>query len=169
VGARDLLGDLAVAGIRVEVDGARLLVGPADRLTDRHRDELREHKAEVLALLTEPPRPFRLAPAAAAVAHADPWTADQIERFKTRVRRLLALGFTRTDDAEDLAEVLHLRDLHADHRVLCLECQHLAGTSATGWRCRNHRAARVGRDLPHELVTMAQDCPGFTTATRSTT
>jgi len=113
-------------------------------------------------------RPFRLAPADAAVAHADAWTDAQIELFKARLRRLLALGFS-PQDAEDLAERLHLRDLHADHRHLCLECLHLAGSTATGWRCRNARAARVARDLPAELVTMAQDCPGFSTATRSTT
>lgn len=153
MGARDLLAGLTAAGIRVEVDGARLLVGPADRLTDRHRDELREHKAEVLALLAEPARPYRL-------DAADAWTDDQIERFRARVRRLLALGFARTD-AEDLAERLHLRDLHCDYRVLCVECQHLVGTSATGWRCRNARAAQVGRDLPLELVTMEQSCPAF--------
>ncbi|HNU11379.1 MAG TPA: hypothetical protein PKJ45_08440 [Rubrivivax sp.] len=165
MGARDLLADLAAAGIRVEADGARLLVGPADRLTDRHRVELREHKGEVLALLAEPARPFRLAPADADVAHADPWTADQIERFRARVTAIQRRGFT-PQDAEDLAELLHLRDLHADHRHLCLECQHLAGTSATGWRCSNARAAQVGRDLPHELATLMQSCPGFKEAGR---
>lgn len=107
------------------------------------------------------PRPYRLSRSDADEAHRDPWAGDETERFRARVRRLLALGFGRRD-AADLAERLHLRDVHADHRVLCLECRHLlAGTSATGWRCRNARAAQVGRDLPHDLVTMGQVCPGF--------
>lgn len=168
MGARDLLGELDAAGFSVTADGNKLLVRPFSRLSEQHRAELREHKAEVLALLSEPARPYRLSAADADTAHADPWNDDVIERFKARVRRLLALGFN-PQDAEDLAERLHLRDLHAGHRHLCLECQHLAGSTATGWRCRNHRAAQAARDLPTELVTQAQNCPGFSTATRSTT
>ena len=45
------------------------------------------------------------------MAHADAWTDAQIELFKARLRRLLALGFS-PQDAEDLAERLHLRALH---------------------------------------------------------
>ena len=168
MGARDLLDELDAAGFSVTADGNKLLVRPFSRLSEQHRAELREHKAEVLALLSEPARPYRLSAADADTAHADPWNDDVIERFKTRVRRLLALRFN-PQDAEDLAERLHLRDVHADYRVLCIECSRLAGSAATGWRCRNARAARVARDLPAELVTMAQDCPGFSTATRSTT
>lgn len=168
MGARDLLGELDAAGFSVTADGNKLLVRPFSRLSEQHRAELREHKAEVLALLSEPARPYRPSATDADAAHANPWTEADIARFLARVRRLLALGFNEVD-ATDLAERLHLRDLHCDHRVLCLECQHLAGSTATGWRCRNARAARVARDLPTELATMAQDCPGFSTATRSTT
>jgi len=167
MGARDLLGELDAAGFSVTADGNKLLVRPFSRLSEQHRAELREHKAEVLALLSEPARPYRLSAADADTAHADPWNDDVIERFKTRVAAIRRRGFS-PQDADDLAEQLHLRDVHADHRVLCVECQHLAGSTATGWRCRNARAAGVGRDLPRELVTLAQDCPGFTTITRST-
>ena len=163
MGARDLLGELDAAGFSVTADGNKLLVRPFSRLSEQHRAELREHKAEVLALLSEPARPYRLSAADADTAHADPWNDDVIERFKTRVRRLLALRFN-PQDAEDLAERLHLRDVHSDHRVICLECRHLAGTAATGWRCGNHKAAVVARELAAELVTTFQVCPGFNPA-----
>jgi len=114
-------------------------------------------------------RPYRMSDADADVAHAEPWTDAVIELFKTRVAAIQRRGFS-PQDAEDLAERLHLRDLHADHRHLCLECLHLAGSTAAGWRCRNARAAQVGRGLPAELATLMQSCPGFSsTATRSTT
>jgi hypothetical protein len=37
--------------------------------------------------------------------------------------RLVRFRFS-TEDADDLAERLHLRDVHADHRRLCPECGH---------------------------------------------
>lgn len=116
---------------------------------------------------TEPvSRPYRLPQAAGDAAHADPWDDATIARFQARVTTIRRRGFTE-EDADDLAERLHLRDVHADHRALCLECRHLAG-SVTGWRCGNHRAADVARDLPAAQVTMPQDCPGFTAAAADT-
>lgn len=108
---------------------------------------------------TEPvSRPYRLPQAAGDAAHAVPWDDAAIGRFLARVAALRRRGFAE-QDADDLAERLHLLDVQAEGRALCLSCRHLAG-SVTGWRCGNHRAAEVGRDLPRELVTHAQRCPG---------
>lgn len=51
MGARDLLADLAGLGVTVTAHGDRLVIRPASRLTDGHRAELREAKAELLAIL----------------------------------------------------------------------------------------------------------------------
>ncbi len=59
-------------------------------------------------------------------------------------------------DAERLAERLVIRDREADERVSCTDCGHYRPG-----RCRNHRAADVGRELPAEIVSMLQRCPGF--------
>lgn len=55
MGAADLLSALGAAGLSVSVDAGRLMVSPASRLTDTHRDAIRHHKAELLALLSAPP------------------------------------------------------------------------------------------------------------------
>ncbi|MBP6252006.1 MAG: hypothetical protein KA387_04585 [Rubrivivax sp.] len=108
-------------------------------------------------------RPYRLAQAAGDAAHAEPWNDGAIARFQARVAAFRRRGFTE-HDADDLAERSHLLDVQAEGRALCLTCRHLAGAVATGWRCGNHRAAGVARDLAPELVTLAQRCPGFKTA-----
>ncbi|MCK6376436.1 MAG: hypothetical protein L6Q69_20395 [Zoogloea sp.] len=82
------------------------------------------------------------------------------DRTAARLARLKRWGWP-ADEARALAERLRLRDVHADHRHLCVECPHLSGSVARGWRCGNHRAAQVGHELPRELVGMFQDCPGF--------
>lgn len=51
MGARDLLDGLAEAGISVAVDGDKLVIRPASRLTDDIRAALRASKPELLALL----------------------------------------------------------------------------------------------------------------------
>jgi hypothetical protein len=104
-------------------------------------------------------RPYRLAQAAGDAAHAEPWNDGAIARFQARVAAFRRRGFTERD-ADDLAERSHLLDVQAEGRALCLTCQNLSGAVATGWRCGNHRAAGVARDLAPELVTMAQRCPG---------
>ena len=89
-------------------------------------------------------------------AHADARDEAAIARFQARAKHLRRLGFTE-QDAEDLAERLHLRDVHADYRHACLECLHYRPG-----RCGNHKAAdllapAIGKDL----ATMFQNCPGF--------
>jgi hypothetical protein len=113
-----------------------------------------------LATLATPaarnPGRYALTPAEADAAHADAWDDGAIARFQARTRHIRRLGFT-AQDADDLAERLHLRDVHADYRHLCVECRHYRPH-----RCGNHRkagltAAEVGRDL----ATMFQDCAGY--------
>lgn len=153
MGARDLLHELAEAGFRVTAEGDRLVIRPGSKLTDTLRAALREAKPDLVVLLRDPAqRP--LAPAWWG------WDDEAIARFEARRDRLVRWGWP-DQQAEDLAERLHMRDAHADHRALCLECRHLSGTLASGWRCGNHKAANVSRELAGELVTMFQDCPGF--------
>ena len=107
-------------------------------------------------------RPYRLPPSQADAAHLDPWTPEEIARFQGRTARFVRLGLN-AQDAEDLAETLHLRDITADHRHMCIECRHLKA-----WRCGQPGAAqlhdaRVGKGL----ATTAQSCPAFTLARRA--
>ncbi len=117
-----------------------------------------------LATLATPaarnPGRYALTHAESDAAHADAWDDATIARFQARVAAFRRRGFTE-QDADDLAERSHLLDVQAEARALCLTCRHLAGAVATGWRCGNHRAAGVARDLAPELVMRAQRCPGF--------
>ncbi len=87
-------------------------------------------------------RAYRLSAAEADEAHAEPWDDAAIARFVARVALLMRRGYS-VGDADDLAERLHL-----------------AGRPGA-WRCGNHRAAGIGRELPAALVTRPQRCPGF--------
>lgn len=182
--ARDILTALQAAGLRVLVVGDRLRVEPADKLTDALRLTIRQSKAALLATLAETanigasardeppaPKPTTLARRAFGLtaeeldeAHRDTWSAADIARFIARVAAVRKRGFGECD-AEDVAERLHLLDVQAEGRVLCLGCRHLSGSSATGWRCGNHQAAAMPRELAAEVVTLPQQCPGFTSTT----
>ncbi|MBK9361924.1 MAG: hypothetical protein IPM99_12680 [Rubrivivax sp.] len=105
-------------------------------------------------------RPYRLTRAEADEAHAEPWQDAAIGLFNDRTDALRRLGFVG-DDPDDLAERLHLRDVRGDDRRACVECLHLRPRP---WRCGNHQAAAVARELAAELVTTFQDCPGFNPA-----
>lgn len=52
MGARELLYELRAAGIGVVVEGDKLVVRPASRLTDSYRAALRAAKSDVIALLS---------------------------------------------------------------------------------------------------------------------
>jgi hypothetical protein len=181
MGARDILTALQAAGLQVLVVGDRLRVEPAHKLTDELRSTIRQSKAELLTALTEtstvgpiePPaprpiaparRPFNLTTGELEEAHSEPWTAADIARFIARVAAVQRRGFAERD-AEDVAERLHLLDVQSEGRVLCLVCTHLSGTVGTGWRCGNHRAAGMPRELAAEVVTLPQRCPGFALTT----
>jgi hypothetical protein len=101
-------------------------------------------------------RPHRLPAAHLEAAHLHPWTGSEIDRFRRRTAHFVGLGL-REQDAEDLAETLHLRDITADHRHLCIECRHLSR-----WKCRAHVIAKLDTAiLGKTFATTAQDCPGF--------
>jgi hypothetical protein len=126
------------------------------------------HAAECAAFEGKPAapplrgRPHMPTHVEADAAHANRWTTEQIIALEARRDAIRRLGFNadNADNAEDLAERLHLRDMTADHHITCMECSHLAGAVAR-WRCSNHAAAGVGRDLPAELVTTGQACSVF--------
>lgn len=155
MGARELLADLTRAGFSIEAAGDKLVVKPAAKLTDDIRTAIRKAKPELLTLLT---RPYRLDPVDADAAHAEPWDDAAVRRLAARVLLFIRRGVDATD-ADDLAERLQLRDAQQDDRRLCLECRHLAGRG-----CLNARSANVGRELPPQMVTMLQRCPGFEVA-----
>ena len=54
MGARELLHDLAGAGLSVTADGEHLVIRPASKLTEPMRAALRSAKPELLALLSVP-------------------------------------------------------------------------------------------------------------------
>jgi hypothetical protein len=153
MGAPDLLQHLRGAGFKVSAaDGGGIRIAPAGALTDAHRQAIRDHRAELLALLATPtttdPAPEFLALVA--------WTDADIARFTARRDRLIRWGYSTTD-AEALAERLTRRDRSGDDRRLCLECSnHRPG------RCANHRAARLhSPELGRDLAELLQRCPGF--------
>jgi len=91
------------------------------------------------------------APDLSAVA----WTDADIAAFLARRARLMRWGWAEAD-AERLAERLVIRDREQDDRTSCADCAHYRPG-----RCGNPRAAGVARDLPAEMVSMLQRCPGF--------
>jgi len=156
MGARELLHNLADAGLSVTADGDRLVIRPASKLTDDMRTALRQAKPELLALLAHPNRPHKLTPAEADAAHAELWDDAACARFVARVALFLRRGLNATD-ADDLAERLHLRDVMADDRVICAECTHYRPG-----RCGNHRQAGLqSADVGRELAVRLQRCPAF--------
>src|SRR5262245_35831488 len=50
-----LVGELAARGIRLSVNGEAIRVEPASALTDEARQAIRDHKADLLVLLSQPP------------------------------------------------------------------------------------------------------------------
>ena len=66
-----------------------------------------------------------------------------------------------TEDAEALADVLALRDCQQDERRVCMECQHLSGTS-TARRCGQWRPQKLHSPaVPADLATVLQRCNWF--------
>ena len=166
MGAPDLLVELRGEGIAVSTDGDRLVIRPASKLTDTMRAALRAAKPELLALLTGTTantvttapgqgRPHRLTMAEADRAHAEPWDDAACARFVARVTLFLRRR-VEAEDADDIAERLHLRDVDGDERVMCLECSHYR----TG-RCGNHLGAELhSAELGGDFAARLQHCPG---------
>lgn len=136
MGARQLLHDMADAGLSVTADGDRLLIRPAALLTDAIRERVRAEKPDLLALLTD-------------------------DRLAERLNRLLRWGWSEPD-ARALVERLARRDReHAagnpDVRVVCaVDCGHYQPG-----RCGNHRAAGLLTSIiGPDLAVLPQRCPG---------
>lgn len=159
MGARELLHELAGAGLTVTADGDRLMIRPATKLTEDMRGALRAAKPELLMLLTQP---HRLTCDDAERCHAGGWDDAEIATFTTRVTLFMRRGVSVTD-ADGLAERLALRDRDGDARCMCIECAH-----HRPGHCGNHRSAglhtaAVGADL----ATALQRCAGFKFALNS--
>jgi hypothetical protein len=85
------------------------------------------------------------------------WTEEDRARFIDRRSRLLRWGWAESE-AEALADRLRLRDMHADYRHSCAECQHYRPG-----RCGNHRLAGLeGPEVGRDLAALLQHCAGFT-------
>jgi hypothetical protein len=151
MGARDLLADLAGAGLSIAADGDCLVIRPASMLTHAMREALRLAKPELLALLRDArpePGPVNLD----AVA----WSASDIARFHDRRARLLRWHWPEAD-AERWAARLVRRDREADLRVSCADC----GAYRPG-HCLNHwRAGLLSAEVGRDWVTLLQRCTGF--------
>ena len=157
MGARELLADLACAGLCIEAQGDRLLIRPAAKLTDELRARLRATKPELMALLTAAPSPHALTRAEADEAHREPWDDAACATFVRRVARFVRLGIS---DAHALATRLHLRDVRGDDRVVCCECQHYRAG-----HCARHRQAGLhSTEVGLALATTLQRCPAAATA-----
>lgn len=149
--ARELLSDLAGAGLSVTANGDRLAIRPASKLTEPMRAALLEAKPELLALLRGETN--------AAKAHdgdAIGWTDADIARFRVRRARLMRWGWPEAE-AEMLADRLVQRDREHDERVSCTDCRHYRPGHCGNQRRAGLNAADVGRDLAATL----QRCPGF--------
>lgn len=149
MGARELLSDLAGAGLSIKADGGRLVICPASRLTDPMRAALREAKPELLALL-------RGAQPDHASLDVVAWTDADIARFTERRARLMRWGWPEAD-AEKLADRLAQRDREHDERVSCADCTHYRPGHCGSHGRAGLRAPAVGRDW----AALLQRCPGF--------
>ena len=103
-------------------------------------------------------RVYRLTREQADDAHARPWDDEAMRTFALRRDAFVRRGYD-TDDADDLAERLVLRDAEGDERRLCLECTHLGERGP----CLAAAAGRLrGADARYEPVpTMLERCEAF--------
>jgi len=90
----------------------------------------------------------------------------EVDTFTARLARFTDRGMGLAD-AERLADALVQRDRAGEDRRACVECTHLHG--AGPWRCGNWKLADIAikaadAQLPGELVTRQQRCPGFAPA-----
>ncbi len=91
-----LIGRLAYRGITLTLDGCKLIANPAEAVTPEDREAIRQHRAELVAILTpEQPRPSleeqteQEAALAVQTMGREP-TAKETEQARTDARALLA-------------------------------------------------------------------------------
>lgn len=155
MGAPALLQDLRRRGLSVAVKpgGDRLLVSPPGVLTDADRTQIRTHRAELIGLLQQPPEVLALVG----------MTTDDAGRLSDYFGLALRHGFG-TDDAEQIAAQLRLRDRTGLDMAMCLECSRLEGRRCGAARAgQMTSASRQFEPIRAELVR----CTHFTATTRS--
>lgn len=160
MGAPELLQHLRAAGFALApAEGGGIRVAPAGTLSDADRQAIRDHRAELLALLDGDAGSRHLKPAAAREpVTRESWTEAEISVFIDRYERLLRWGWSEIE-AENLAERLVWRDRDADDRVVCAECRYYRGE-----RCGNHKDAILNvADRGRNLAGLLQRCAGFRT------
>lgn len=150
MGARDLLHDLASAGLSVSVDGDNLVIRPRELLTDELRVAVKANKSDLLAILT--------APADSVGRASDDQASVAVEATDALLRRLRRVGLD-AESADQAAAWARARHGDADDRRLCVECAHFA---ERGKVCRHPElvAIQAPRDLG-KLATTPQRCDGF--------
>ena len=150
MGAPDLLRHLREAGFTVaSADGGGIRVAPSASLTDAHRQAIRDHRAELLSLLTPDPDCW-------CWPHSDAMNGAELEQFAKRAQQFTRRGIS-AEAAETMADRLVIRDREQDDRRTCLEC-----TTYRPGRCGNHRRAGLqAHDVGRDLATLLQRCPGF--------
>ncbi len=101
-------------------------------------------------------RPHRLTKADADRCHAPCWADAEIAAFTERTARFAQMGRA---DADELAELLTLRDRDGDDRRFCLECSWLGDAG----RCLAAASGRIpGADRRLEPAqTILQRCVAF--------
>jgi hypothetical protein len=142
-------------GVEILVaDGRVGLRGPSEARA-RLRPLVERHKAELLAALTRPAAPALSAEDRRRLWWGQPASAEELERMAARVERGERLGLSQ-QEADTLADRLHLRDRDLDGRRLCAECRHIRA-DGDGWRCAALRGP-IPRDW---VVRQLQRCPSF--------
>ena len=174
MGAPDLLRQLHGAGFTLALaDGGGIRITPGSALTDEHVEAIRNHKPALIALLTKPTpiiatpvMPLLSGVTGAAVSDAWCWPQSdamngaEIDAFTKRVH-LFARHGNGEAQADELGDLLVLRDRQLDDRRMCLECR-----SYRPGRCGNHRVARLNSpELGRDLAELLQRCRGFSEAT----
>jgi virulence-associated protein VagC len=163
--ATKILQALAHAGVNVTVQGDRLVIRPASKLTDSMRAALHNSKSELLAMLTDAAHVLSTAddPRTGDVGGADQdartnCTATSLAKFGERRSRLIRWGWT-DGEAETMAAKLSARDRSSDLRVNCTECRHYRRGECNNFRRAGLPTPMLGKDL----AKLLQHCNGFQT------
>lgn len=173
MGAPDLLLHLRGAGFSVTVGGGCIRIAPASALTEEHRQAIRTHRAELLALVGDrpaspdpggTPAPVATDPDSWCWPHSQAMNGTELAAMSARIERYSRRGIEEAQ-AERLADLVKDCERQANGLRLCLDCRLLVGNVAQPWRCLSHRAAGVARDLPGDFVRTPQRCSAYKTET----
>lgn len=108
-----LLAELRRGGFSLQLEGDRLLVGPAGKLTADLAQRITRHKAGLLALLTQPATP---------AVPAEPWDAEKadvwLREHLANLESLTVLATTRSRQRIVATERELLTRWHREHNPL---------------------------------------------------